>query len=86
MVSVKNMLGVSAQFICRKRLLEHGCRNFVVGESLPEQECQDIVVGKGCWNRDVGIWLLGKLAGTEVAEYGCRERLLEQGWRNMVVE
>jgi hypothetical protein len=42
------------------------------------------LAGKGCWNRDVGIWLLWNLARTEVAEYGRREMLLEQGCLNMV--
>jgi hypothetical protein len=71
MVGEKNMLGMSAHFIWRKRLLEQWCRN-MVGE-------------KGCWNRGVGSFKLAeKVAGTEVSEYGGGIRLLEQGCLNKV--
>jgi hypothetical protein len=57
-------------WLAGKWLLEQGCQNMVVGESLPELGCLNMVGGKRRWNKDVGIWLLWNLAGTEVAEYG----------------
>jgi hypothetical protein len=87
MVGEINMYAtVSAQFSWRKRLLEHGRRNIVAGESLPEQECQNMVGRKRLLEQGCRNILPEEVAGTGVSEYGCRGSLPlpEQGCLNMV--
>jgi hypothetical protein len=70
MVGENNMLGMSAQFSWWKKVAGRGCRNMVVGKSLPEQRCRNMVgvkrlLEQGCLNMVVAETL-------PEHEQGCR--------------